>query len=374
MSEYQYYEFRTIDHPLTEQQREYVASLSSRAYVTSHMASFVYNYGDFRGNTERLMADYFDIMLYMANWGSRRLIFRLPCSLIDREAVAQYCLAENIDSRQTPDQQYLLLDIHFHDEELMGWTEGEGWLDELVELRQALLHGDVRVLYLAWLKAAEWAQGSGEYDGNIVEPPVPAGLGNLSPALNAFMQFIDIDADLVTVAAQDSDPSSPHKTYEDEIPRLPVSEQQDFLVRLSRGEPHLSVQLNKRLAQLGNEVSSQQRTPQTSRRTIGQLLESSRTWHDKRVQEEQRQARLKRERELDALAPQQEQIWQDIEGYIEEKNASAYKQAVKLLTDLHDLANYQGHVEQFRHRLSEIQHRYPTRSGLLRRIRDAKLL
>jgi hypothetical protein len=42
MSEYQYYEFRAIDHPLTDEQKEEVASLSRRAYVTSHQASFVY--------------------------------------------------------------------------------------------------------------------------------------------------------------------------------------------------------------------------------------------------------------------------------------------------------------------------------------------
>jgi hypothetical protein len=58
-----------IDKPLTEVQKSKVSALSSRAYVTSHSASFVYHYGDFRGNTENLMTEYFDAMLYMANWG-----------------------------------------------------------------------------------------------------------------------------------------------------------------------------------------------------------------------------------------------------------------------------------------------------------------
>lgn len=48
MSEYQYYEFRAIDRPLTEAQKSKISALSSRAHVTSRMASFVYNYGDFR--------------------------------------------------------------------------------------------------------------------------------------------------------------------------------------------------------------------------------------------------------------------------------------------------------------------------------------
>ena len=56
MSEYQYYEFRAIDRPLTGRQKASVSALSSRAYVTSHAASFVYNYGDFRGDPEKLMS------------------------------------------------------------------------------------------------------------------------------------------------------------------------------------------------------------------------------------------------------------------------------------------------------------------------------
>jgi len=78
MSEYQYYEFRAIDKSLTEAQKAKVSALSSRVYVTSHSASFVYNYGDFPGDTEKLMTSYFDAMLYMANWGSRHLMFRIP--------------------------------------------------------------------------------------------------------------------------------------------------------------------------------------------------------------------------------------------------------------------------------------------------------
>ncbi|MBL0701999.1 MAG: hypothetical protein JJV91_00790 [Desulfosarcina sp.] len=81
MSEYQYYEFRAIDTPLAESQKAEVSRLSSRAYVTSHSATFVYNYSDFSGNTEKLMATYFDSMLYMANWGTRQLIFRFPVTL-----------------------------------------------------------------------------------------------------------------------------------------------------------------------------------------------------------------------------------------------------------------------------------------------------
>jgi len=52
MSEYQYYEFRSIDNPLTKNQKKEIHSLSSRAEVSSRKASFVYHYGDFCGDEE----------------------------------------------------------------------------------------------------------------------------------------------------------------------------------------------------------------------------------------------------------------------------------------------------------------------------------
>ncbi len=69
----------------------------------------------------------------------------------------------------------MLLDLNFHDEGQADWTEGEGWLDELAGLREELLQGDFRVLYLAWLKAAKRALETEEIDEDTLEPPVPCG-------------------------------------------------------------------------------------------------------------------------------------------------------------------------------------------------------
>jgi len=63
ISKYQYYEFKTIDKALTEKQKEKLELLSSRAEVSSHHAKFVYHYGDFRGNVEKLMRTDFDAMV-----------------------------------------------------------------------------------------------------------------------------------------------------------------------------------------------------------------------------------------------------------------------------------------------------------------------
>lgn len=76
MSEYQYYEFCKISAPLTAEVKKEMRSLSSRANVSTHGASYVYNYGDFRANPKELLLKYFDVFFYISNWGCIQLMFK----------------------------------------------------------------------------------------------------------------------------------------------------------------------------------------------------------------------------------------------------------------------------------------------------------
>ncbi len=57
----------TLDKPLTDEQRAELRKLSSRAEITATRFVNQYNYGDFRGNPEKLMERYFDAFCYLAN-------------------------------------------------------------------------------------------------------------------------------------------------------------------------------------------------------------------------------------------------------------------------------------------------------------------
>src|SRR5438270_456001 len=50
VSEYQYYEFQTVDRPLTDTEMKELRALSSRAEITRTSFSNEYNYGNFRGD------------------------------------------------------------------------------------------------------------------------------------------------------------------------------------------------------------------------------------------------------------------------------------------------------------------------------------
>jgi hypothetical protein len=88
MSEYQYYEWQTIDHPLSPGEREAVSGLSSHMETaTSTQAIVTYSWGDFKHDPRQVLLQYFDAHLYMANWGMHKLMFRFPKAVIDPRAL-----------------------------------------------------------------------------------------------------------------------------------------------------------------------------------------------------------------------------------------------------------------------------------------------
>jgi hypothetical protein len=69
-------------------------------------------------------------MLYMANWGSRQLMFRFPVADLDIDEVQAYCqpiIAQDYLSLSTGGE-YVILNVEFNPEDSYEWVEGEGWL------------------------------------------------------------------------------------------------------------------------------------------------------------------------------------------------------------------------------------------------------
>jgi len=369
MSEYQYYEFQAIDRPLTEEEQQAVARLSSRVDPHPRRAVFVYHWSDFPGDPDRTLTQYYDAMLYMANWGSRQLMFRFPTSVLDLEGVRAYCqppIIEDFISCSTVGE-YATLDIQFHDEEGGDWIEGEGWLPAMIGLRDDILRGDYRSLYLAWLKTLEMEN----LLDSVSEPPVPARLNSLPPAIRAFVDFFEIDELLIRVAAEassDREPT-PKGWLNRAMALLPEGERDGYLVRLAQGEAHLSVKLNRRLRQVA-PLPEPELHP---RRTVGQLLGEA----EERRQRERRQlaeeAEARRVHEMEALAKREDQTWEEIDSLIQKTQVKAYGEAARLLLKLRELARYQGQEETFQQRLNHIYEQYRRRSALRRRLQDAGL-
>jgi len=376
MSEYQYYEFQALDRILTKSEQTYIESLSSRVELSPTKAVFTYSHGDFRGNPQDLLERCFDVMLYMANWGTRQLLFRLSKKLVDAALVEQYCVDDCISV--TTGSNYLIIDININDDAYRdSWIEGKGWLSNLILLRNELLQGDFRVLYLAWLKAKTriWEEDEiSEDEGDILEPPVPNNLENLSPSLQTFAEFFQVDLNLIVVAAKAS--FCTKEGFEDLaelIPTLPEAERDEFLVRLLRGEPLIGIELAKRLQELSNSQTTSVRE-ENKRRSLSQLLVSAKDYTKLRQEQENKAAKQARSNQLSALAPREDKLWQEVFRLIEFKQAKQYDEAVSHLRNLRDLAEYQGKLGQFKLRIQQMQTDYSNRPGLLSRLQKAGLL
>lgn len=387
MSEYQYYEFLAIDKPLAEEQRAELRKLSSRAEITATRFVNVYNYGDFRGSPQKLMERYFDAYCHLANWGTRRLMFRLPRVLLDAEAARHYCHTDAASVIVTDDHVIISL---YLDREDYNWVEGDGLLGTMVQARSDLAAGDLRLLYLAWLLSIRWpdedCEHNDEDDGDTkdeIEPPIPAGLGNLSAPLQAIAEFLAIDEDLIAVAAEASplaeEPSADGRAGW--IDSLPATEKNSFLTMVADGEGTLVQALLLRRFRADAAGPACYSSPG---RTAAELMAAANTRAKEREKaEEQRrcEARARKAaaeaaafaKRLDDLAAMGKAAWKQVDEMIATKKTSEYDQAVTLLRDLRALAERQGEVEAaaYKKRVLDLRAQYPTRPGLQSRLDKA---
>ncbi len=384
MSEYQYYEFQAIDRPLSQVQMAELRGLSSRADITPTSFVNVYNFGDFRGDPARLMEKHFDAFVYVANWGTRKLMLRLPRELVDLNALQAYLAADVVSLRKT--RKHVILEFH-SEEESPEWEEGEEWLPALVPLREEILAGDLRGLYLGWLACVPW-EFDGEYDqpdldDKQLEPPVPPGLEDLTTSQQALAEFLRIDESLIAVAAQRStgrqqkEPSG--KQLKAWIKAFPEPEKDEILLRVMQDDvPHLRWELLKRFRKAHSTLDGQSQR----RRTAAELRRATKAYVEetrRREAEQRAKQRARREKKeaaektkyLDDLAKREPKVWQKVDLLIDTTGQLEYDRAVKLLRELHDLLARSGREDEFASRVSELRRQHGRKRTLMRRFHGA---
>ena len=164
-------------------------------------ATLIYNYSDFPGDPLEILANYYDAMFYITNWGSVQLAFRLPARLVDLSQLKQYEFSYQDEINCYASGKHVIVIIERHDDSgSMDWVDGEGYLDSLLPLRDDLMQADYRLLYLAWLDAAaRW-----DMPEETIELSVPVGLKSLSQPLKTFAKLFGPDKLLLSIAAQAS--------------------------------------------------------------------------------------------------------------------------------------------------------------------------
>jgi hypothetical protein len=229
VSEYQLYEFIAVDRPLTSSQRRELREISSRAEITSSSFRNEYNYGDLSADPAKLVARYFDVGVHMTNWGTRRLLLRFPKEAVKRSAALYAKGGTSI----THARGNVVVDIcpSFEPEDFNGYEDIDdtSFVQDLPTVRAAVLGGDLRPLYLAWLAGVQ----SGELDDDDREPPVPAGLGEKAPASALVIRFLQLDERLLKVAAKLSHKRPKATSTAPLIRKMPTPELRKIVERLA---------------------------------------------------------------------------------------------------------------------------------------------
>jgi len=390
MSEYQYYEFAAVDQPLTAKQQAELRHYSSRATITASSFSNEYHWGSFKGDAKAWMQHYFDAHVYSASWGSCCLLLRAPANALDL-SMLEAC--QPCDNREWQDDQdafnrsrygdNYLLAWHFSDESGENerfWNEDDGpdWMVRLLPLRTELLRGDARPLYLGWLARLS----AGQLDDDAVEPPVPAGLAELTPAQQALTEFLALDPDLLAAAASAS-------------PVLESVSDADYDSWLSAQSAHV-LQASVRLLLEGRAPEAERSVrhrfrawqaaqhPEQApapRRLVAEILHRAQQISQQRQQAERQvaaEAHARQQAEhairLTALAAESARVWAEIDTQLSRGVASGYDQALQLTLTLAEAMQHVDRRAEFQRDLDTLLTVHGKRRAWMTRLAKTTLL
>ena len=352
MSEYQHILFRAIDRPVDAKNLTYMRQQSTRADITPLSFENVYEFGDFRGDAEEMLRRGYDLHLHYANFGIRKLLIRLPNGLPAPLAWKNYSAEDSLTFIKDGDGPggCLAINPYFEAGEQEDLWDLPELMDRLVPLREELLNGDLRPLYLAHLGVACDDNHDPE---TTCEAPVPAGLATLTAAQTALAELYALDANLIAAASQESLP----------LPRGERGETQYAAWVVEQNETiknaWLTALLSNDEASIRAEILAQYRADRDAvlwqttepNRTIAQLLETADRIKRQGHARDAAKAARQRTKALSAMAADPNQVLRETEKLVAERMTKSYRKASELLaelraalagTDRHHLAEQQA--------------------------------
>ena len=378
MSEYQYYEFRAIDRPLTDRQIRELRAISTRAAISRTRFSNHYEYGDLKANPRDLLVKYFDASLYFTHWMYLEVAFRFPKDAVDVKALRRYAGGHTFDVRMMAGDVIVAISVESDGETFDAADDGSVWLSSLLGLRADIANGDQRAPYLAWLLDVQ----CGLVDDAAPEPVRPEGLGALTPALESLVDIIGLDRAFVAVAAEGAPRAIAPPSSRDVhrwVSGLDGGEHVALLTRVARGDGSVSAEL---LRWFHQQVP--RKAIALPLRTAGELrakaeaiartsLDAARRREARERARGEREERAARERYLTGFARRERQAWERVDALIGTKRPGDYAAAVTLLVDLRDIGDRNRHDDTFAQRLAAIRARHAKKPALLAGLAKAGL-
>lgn len=356
MSEYQYYELVTVDRQLSKEEKRHLRGISTRAEISSTRFCNIYNYGNLKADPMQLLSRYFDAYVYVSNFGCKLFAIKVPQNLLDESLLLRYL--ENGICDYTDVAGHWIIEFAYENEDGYDdeWDEGEGWMGDLLNIRNELMHGDYRSLYLAWLSQLD------ELEPDALSPAIPPGMDDLSDSQSALCDFLKINAQWVVAAAQVK-PDYAHVQPEALIDR--------YIMRISEATAKSQLKAllldetgTVRREQFAILVDQAQELPHSSSVTVGHLLASARELQKKASEEARKQKLRQQQDRAEKAAANEDAYWQKVAELFETRGASAvYSELSAKLGDLQLMAKMLDRQTAYDQRLAELKHRYAKKTS-----------
>lgn len=320
MTEYQYYELVAVDRQLSKEEMGHLRGISSRAQISSTRFCNTYNYGDLKADPRQLLSRFFDAYVYVSNFGYKVFAIKMPRNLIDESLLLRYLV--NDTSSYTGVAGHWIIEFAYENEDGYDddWDEGDGWMGSLLNIRNELMHGDYRSLYLSWLSQMDWLEP------DSLSPAISPGIDDLSASQNALCDFLKLDAQRVVASAR--------------VKPDYVSVQPEAL------------------------VDRAQEVPSSSSVTVGQLLASAEELR-KKTHEKAMEQKLRQQQEKAAtVAANEDACWRQVEELFEKRRSSTvYSELSAELGDLQLMAKMLDRQTTYDRKLAELKQRYAKKTS-----------
>lgn len=379
MSEYQYLEFLAVERPLTAREMDNLRAISSRAQITP--VSFIneYSWGGLKADPRDFMRHFFDAHVFIANWGDAIFMVRLPREAIDQKTLKAFSASPYLEFEKLPEHWLVIWSLgETEDYDGFGYVDaGPGLMARLASLREELLRGDLRSLYIGWLRGVT----TEEVDTDDLEPLALPGMHKLTAAQQALAEFLDIDIDLLAGVGSGSQTNQTDAADDAELDawldNLPKSEVRGYLRQMLDGQ---GANAERRLKRLHAAWQEQSAPNKGVRRTVAELWSLAEQAKGLRLIEEakaRQQAEAERKRQRDSwlakLAADFPEAWKAAHEDANKSHAHAYDAACRQLVDLRDAYSQHATLAVFQKEFQKFMTEHRRRRALVQRLVKAGL-
>lgn len=387
MSEYQYVAFQAVDGPLDDKQLAFAQRQSTRAEVSRWSLSVDYHYSSFRGNVDGLLRRGYDVYLQYTNYGDREIKLRLPNGIpFPKRVWSKYVDGEHLRLKADAKGRGAILTLYpFHEAgDLEEVWEPQEHLDAAIHVRERLISGDLRALYLLWLCAADDAYND---PAEMIEPPVPHGIAETATYGEEVLSFFGLDP-LLLVAAGRGVPPAPNAEDENQpvaqwMESLDPRQAKEVLRRLLLGDA--AGEKASLLAEIRDSQPADGWPTSDLKRSFDELLQNTEAL---RAKEEAKQARkaqakakraaAKAEREraerMQEMVKQPDKWMREAERLVDARGTHNYRAAAEILEDLREAVGGREGAKITRRHAAHLVKKHPTLTHLKGALRKRGLL